>query len=125
MWIFTKYGFFSAVCARHGQGQAGQPVDPNRVMIRARAIDHLRRLQTRCPVLAGAEVLISPNADYAFRMFLPKEDWATIMAQIALELDYDNFKAEVDRYQKHAGADYTEALHEVWSVMNELQRRRR
>jgi len=27
MWIFTRYGFFSAVCARQGDGGHGQPVD--------------------------------------------------------------------------------------------------
>jgi len=35
MWIFTKYGFFSAVCARKGNGKHGQAVDPNRIMVRA------------------------------------------------------------------------------------------
>jgi hypothetical protein len=124
MWIFTRYGFFSAVCAKHNHGQAGMPADPDRVMIRARAEDHLRRLQTRFPLLAGAEIQTFPHADYAYRIFAPKDDWAAIMAQIALELDYDNFKEEVERYQEGAGADYTKALHEVWSVMNDLQRRR-
>jgi len=36
MWIFTKYGFYSAVCARQGDGSHGQPVDPDRIMVRAR-----------------------------------------------------------------------------------------
>jgi len=27
MWIFTKHGFFSAVCARQGSGKHGQGVD--------------------------------------------------------------------------------------------------
>ena len=35
MWIFTKHGFFSAVCARQGDGKHGQPVDPDRIMVRA------------------------------------------------------------------------------------------
>jgi hypothetical protein len=29
MWLFTKQGFFSAVCARQGSGMHGQPVDPH------------------------------------------------------------------------------------------------
>jgi len=36
MWLFTKHGFFSAVCARQGNGEHGQPVDPGRIMVRAR-----------------------------------------------------------------------------------------
>jgi len=27
MWLFTRYGFFSAVSARQGGGSHGQPVD--------------------------------------------------------------------------------------------------
>jgi hypothetical protein len=27
MWLFTKYGFFSIVCARQGDGKQGQPID--------------------------------------------------------------------------------------------------
>ena len=34
MWIFTKFGFFSAVCARQGSGKHGQPVEPTRIMYR-------------------------------------------------------------------------------------------
>ena len=29
MWIFTKYGFYSAMCARQGDGKHGQSVDPH------------------------------------------------------------------------------------------------
>jgi hypothetical protein len=30
MWVFTKQGFFSAVCARQGDGKDGQPINPDR-----------------------------------------------------------------------------------------------
>lgn len=42
MWLFTKYGFFSAVSAREGDGSHGRPVDPERIMVRA-----LHRLRIR------------------------------------------------------------------------------
>ena len=45
MWIFTKYGFYSAVCARQGDGRHGQPVDPNRIMVRCRVRQHLETLK--------------------------------------------------------------------------------
>jgi len=35
MWVFTRQGFFSAVCARQGSGKHGQPIDLNRIMVRA------------------------------------------------------------------------------------------
>ena len=38
------------------------------------------------------------------------------------ETDYDNFKSEVARFQGREGAEYEHALHEVWAVMNKLQR---
>ena len=38
------------------------------------------------------------------------------------EMDYDNFKSKVARHQGSEGADYEHSLHEVWSVMNRLQK---
>jgi hypothetical protein len=44
------------------------------------------------------------------------------IAGVAEETDYDNFKSEVARHQARAGAAYEHSLHEVWSVMNRLQK---
>jgi hypothetical protein len=49
MWIFTKHGFFSAVCARQGDGKHGQSVDPDRILVRARVRGHLDALKKRFP----------------------------------------------------------------------------
>jgi hypothetical protein len=128
MWIFTKHGFFSAVCARRGDGQRGQPVDPNRIMVRARLQSHLEALKKRFPdLLGGCEIQESAGTDYAFRLFLQKWAWIQVLAGLAEETDYDNFKSEVARHQvaRHqgrAGADYEHLLHEVWSVMYRLQK---
>jgi hypothetical protein len=122
MWICTRYGFFSTVSARQGEGGKGQPVDPGRVMVRARVRDHLDRLRRRFPSeLGGAEILESRGTDYRFRIFLAKETWIRVLSGLAAETDYDNFKSEVARHQGAAGADYGHALHEVWGVMNRLQ----
>jgi hypothetical protein len=45
-----------------------------------------------------------------------------VVAELAEETDYDNFKSEVARHQGKAGAAYEHALHDVWSVMNRLQK---
>ena len=58
MWIFTKYGFFSIVCAY--EGRRSNPL-PNLVMIRARAKEHLLALQERFPALQTLEVLETRN----------------------------------------------------------------
>jgi hypothetical protein len=122
MWLFTKYGFYSVVCARQGDGGYGQPIDANRLMVRARLRQHLEALRTRFPaVLGDAEILAFPGSDYAFRIFVPKADWVTVAAELTDEIAYDNFKAEAARGD--ASQSYEAALHDVWSVMNRLQKR--
>jgi hypothetical protein len=123
MWIFTKHGFFSAVCARQSDGRHGQPVDPHRIMVRARVRGHLEALKKRFPDLLGlCEIQESAGTDYAYRLFVQKSAWAQVLAGLAEETDYDNFKSEVARHQGRAGAAYEQSLHEVWSVMHQLQK---
>jgi hypothetical protein len=123
MWISTKYGFFSAVCARQGDGEYGRPVDPDRIMVRARVRGHLEALKQRFPDLLGqCEVLESVGTDYAYRLFVQKSAWAQVLAGLSQDTDYDNFKSEVARHQGKAGAAYERSLHEVWSVMHRLHK---
>lgn len=122
VWIFTKHGFFSAVCARKGHGGQGQPVDPDRIMVRARLRTHLKALKERFPdVLGEYEIQGSAGTDYAFRLFVPKAVWVQVLAGLAEETDYDNFKSVVASHQGKAGAAYEHSLHDVWSVMHKLQ----
>ncbi len=122
MWLFTKHGFYSVVCARKGDGGYGQPIDEERLMVRARLRQHLEALKLRFPALLGqVEILAFPGSDYAFRFFVPKTAWGTVAAELTDEIAYDNFKSEVARAS--AGDDYEAALHDVWSVMNRLQKR--
>lgn len=77
MWIFTKHGFFSAVYARKGTGKHGQPVDPDRIMVRGRVRSHLEALKDRFPKLLGqAEVQESAGTDYAFRLTKHNFHWS-------------------------------------------------
>jgi hypothetical protein len=123
MWIFTKYGFFSAVCARSGDGRHGQPVDPDRIMVRARLREHLEALSERFPELLGdSEIVAGGGTDYPFRLFVAKAAWVQVLSLLAEETDYDNFKSAVGREQGRAGEAYRDALHDVWTVMYRLQR---
>lgn len=125
MWLFTKYGFFSIVCARVGDGASSSAIDPQRMMVRARMKAHLERLQARFEArLGGCEITESRDADYRFRVFVAKPEWQAIAAELAGEIDFDNFKSAVAQFQGPAGQSYEEALHDVWGVMYELQRRR-
>jgi hypothetical protein len=122
MWLFTKHGFFSAVCARQGDGRHGQPVDPDRIMVRARVRGHLEALKNGFPGLLGeCDVQKTAGTDYAYRLFVQKTAWMQVLAGLAEETDYDNFKSEVARHQGHGGAAYEHSLHEVWSMMHKLQ----
>jgi len=123
MWIFTKHGFFSAVCARQGSGEHGNPVDPNRIMVRTRLRSHLEALKKRFPDQLGpCEIQEFAGTDYAVRIFVAKPVWSQVLAGLAEETDYDNFKSEVARHQGRAGAAYERSLHDVWSVMYRLQK---
>ena len=123
MWIFTKYGFFSVVCARQGDGSHGQPVDPKRMMVRARVREHLEALREIFPELLGdCEIKEFVGTDYAFRLFAGKKAWVQVAARLAEDITYDNFKSAVGRHQGRKGSEYEHSLHEVWSVMNRLQK---
>ena len=123
MWIFTKHGFFSAVCARQGNGKHGQPVDLDRIMVRARLRGHLEALKKRFPdLLGGCDIQESAGTDYAYRLFVEKSAWMQVLAGLAEETDYDNFKSEVAQHQGKSGAAYEHSLHDVWSVMHKLQK---
>ena len=123
MWLFTKHGFYSVVCARQGDGSYGQPIDPDRLMVRARVRDHLKALRKRFFDLLGRyDIIESIGTDYAYRMFVPKSVWLQVLVGLTEEMDYDNFKSEVARFQGESGADYEHAWHEVWSVMSRLQK---
>jgi hypothetical protein len=122
MWIFTKHGFFSAVCARQGDGRHGQPVDPNRIMVRVRVREHLERLKLCFPDLLGqSEIREFAGTDYAYRLFVDKPTWAQVLSRLTEETNYDNFKSEVARHQGRPGAAYVHSLHKVWTVMHKLQ----
>jgi hypothetical protein len=123
MWLFTKHGFYSAVCARQGDGRHGQPVDPNRIMVRARVRKHLDALTERFKeLLGGCEIQEFHGSDYAFRIFVDKPVWSQVLVGLNEELDYDNFKSEVASFQGREGAAYEHSLHDVWSVMHKLQK---
>jgi len=106
MWVFTRYGFYSAI---KKQGQ---------VHVRARLASHLEALKRRFAV--KAKIHKSTDADYKFRMLVEPAEWARLAEALADELDYSNFKSEVLRNQGHT--PYEEALHKVWATMHKLQK---
>lgn len=122
MWIFARYGFFSIACAQKPDGTP----DKDTVMIRARRAEHLENLRDRFPALAGIGIATTRGTDYRYRMILPKAVWVPVLAEMGEEQEWSNFKNEAAAYEASRGPvgedSYSTALHEVWSVMNGLQR---
>lgn len=114
MWLFTKYGFYSAV-----QDKA----DPQRIQVRARVKDDLIRVAAFAKHALGVEmpeIISTPQADYAYRLVLDRPLWEKLAAALTADIDYTNFKDAV-----HGEADRDDAYLDTWSAMHELQRARK
>jgi hypothetical protein len=119
MWMFTKYGFFSTTCAKAGS-LFDTLQDDDVMMIRARWHGHLKNLQERFPELADFEIVATPKNDYRYRILVPKKIWVKIATALTEEIDYNNFKSEVETFHDENNKpdeDYHHALMDVWSTM--------
>lgn len=133
MWIFTKYGFFSVVSARTGKGKYEDPIDPTKMMIRARDKNHLENLIKgfsnaicNAPIAAideikKAKIEESQWTDYPFRIFISKDSFILLMTWAIKDINYDNFKHEVDR-SKITDKLYYRILERVWSIGRWMER---
>lgn len=110
MWIMTTYGFFSAVENRD---------DKRALCVRARQRQDLLNLVGHLEI--DPEITVNDQADYRYRISVTKQQWADLLAEEALRIDYDNFKHAV----KKIDMEHAQAYGEVWSVLYELQRSER
>ena len=96
MWLFTSRGMLSVVAHRD---------IPNSLMVRARSPDHIAEL------FPDAEVINTPDADYAFRTIIDRKSFALFMDNYIQNISYDNFKNSIaeQNYRNHCG--------QVWSTM--------
>ena len=102
MWLFTKYGFFSAVLKLDGSGL---------LKVRARARGDLVNLLAFFPAQDQPEILISPDRDYPYRVITDQTTWADVVHALAMDLDYNNFKGA------RGNPVLSKCLHDVWGVM--------
>lgn len=107
MWLFTRQGFYSII----SKGE-------HEFHVRARARKDLENLNA----LAGTSHKIhrSPDADYRWRMVVTGDEAHGLIAKLAADIDYSNFKGVVARTPGQQ--DKMDILHEVWGLMWEYQR---
>ena|SRR5581483_10783196 len=106
MWLFTTQGFYSVVAHRR---------DPDRLLVRARAREDLEALRDQIPNL---RISSDRTADYRWRAVVTRGEWIAAVAQLATEIDYDNFKSAVAARQ---GAKRERLYARVWAEMRKLQ----
>jgi len=75
--------------------------------------------------LAEANINTLPSRDYRYRLIAPKSIWVAVLAELAQEQEWSNFKNQVAKHEGKSGAAYADALHEVWTVMSRLQEKSR
>lgn len=100
MWIFTNKGFISAVKSDE---------QPDTMLIRARVKDHLEA------ILPDDNIIITPENDYRYRCIISKARFVDLVAQLAQDVDYPNFKNTLTDQAYHSAAA------KVWGVMYGLQ----
>ena len=96
MWIFTSNGMLSVVAHREKKCS---------LLVRARSPIHIQGL---FPGLAVSE---TPDADYPYRVVVPRQQFAKVVLDYAMNIDYDNFKNSIEEnfYRAHCV--------DIWAVM--------
>lgn len=98
-------------------------------MVRSRVRRHLELFrELLCEELGDAwmvegsdlpEVLETPEADYAFRLFCTREAFTAVMGWTIENIRYRNFKNQAAAEAEDP--DYLPALHDVWEIMSDVQ----
>jgi hypothetical protein len=100
MWIFTNKAFLSVVAHRN---------KPGVLLVRARMEGDIES------TFPGAQVSVTPDADYLYRAELPAEQVTAVIAEQINAIDYDNFKGSVICHERH------DAYMRVWATMYQTQ----
>jgi hypothetical protein len=119
MWVFTKEGVFSAVWDKYCRG--------DEVMIRAHSKEDLCRLAKRIIGYCDEELIFEvEDADYRYRIKMPKTVWSEYLADCALQIDYPSVKKNIipdnDPLRKDAYYQVWESLFR-WRSKKDLQNR--
>jgi len=106
MWLITSIGFFSIV-QKPGDSEDGM------LTIRARAKGDMDALREKYLPTLGTTIS-NAGTDYRYRARAPREDIAKAMMKIVQDIQYGNFKNDV---QKRQGSARAKTYHGVWDVL--------
>ena len=121
MWVFTKYGAFSAGCVSRAAEGDSQGDDVELIEIRAFAVQHLDALKRRFRAeLSHCEIVQGGGADCPSHLSLPKTVWAQILMHLAAEIEYGDLKTEVASHQGTNGEHYQKALRKIATAIGDL-----
>jgi hypothetical protein len=116
MWLFTKHGFYSAVC-----GRIEGKTDREKVVVRARLKRHLVNLCLAFPdsLPKPAAIHSSEETDYRYRIVLDQVAWRKVVEELVNDMDYTNFKNACPEPEYHAW------LNKVWGIGWDVQKQER
>ena len=117
MWIFLKdEGFFSIV--------QNDKCKADEVVVRARCRVDLDKLRARllADYVFDAKIIDTPDADYACRLFAPKEIISKHLAQAVMDIDYGNFKATIPSKDRPRHDAYFGCWESMWQWQGKLGR---
>lgn len=107
MWVVAEKGFYSVV-----QHKA----NPNILLVRARVRKDLERLRSYIPSLKVVNDT-KGLADYKYRAFVTRFDFAEAMKKLVMGIDYPNFKS---RIKAKYGYERESIYFNVWSTLMDL-----
>jgi len=105
MWIFLPWGFFSVTWRD----------DLDCLQVRARHLRDLQKLVDAYPEMGTIET--DAAADYRWRVYCSRNQWATVVADAAHDIDYPNFKRRALDFNPARRW----ALFDVWRTMQRVQ----
>lgn len=108
MWLMTKHGFFSIVCAHDDKGRPHKDL----MMVRARKKEHLERLEVFGSIYH--DIRETEHTDYPYRVIIDRDAAVLLVARLMEEVNYSNFKnaAKAGTHE----AEYNTFLHTVWAA---------
>lgn len=113
MWIFTEWGFFSVTQTKDNK---------DLIQIRARTKGHLENLKKAFPILERSKIIVTPDADYRYRVVCRRWRWQQLSQEMSAQITYSNFKGRV--MQAGWARDMIDDLHKIWDIMWYFQKRK-